>query len=151
MDLHLRWVKPLPLSDGKRDGLIYTADIDDVPETGGVYVFGRAYGSNFEALYVGKSDNVRGRIYHQLNNVRLMQHLKQARSGARYLLAGVFEARPGQQEDRSLRIIERALIRHFLSEGHDLVNKQGARLRQHSVKSRNRPNWFVPKCMFVDS
>ena len=64
---------------------------------------------------------------------------------------GVFNARPGQSPDKCLPIIERALIRYFLSEGHDLVNKQGTRLRRHEILSEGRhPNLFVPKLMFVD-
>jgi hypothetical protein len=49
-----------------------------------------------------------------------------------------------------LPIVERAFIRHFLSEGHDLVNIQGARLRQHEVESTRRPGGFVPRVMYLD-
>jgi hypothetical protein len=47
-----------------------------------------------------------------------------------------------------LDILERALIRFFLSEGHDLVNKQGTRLRRHEIASAGSKN--VPALMFVD-
>ena len=49
------------------------------------------------------------------------------------VLAGRFISKPGQQEKKCLTLLERGLIRYFLSEGHDLVNKQGARLRDRDV------------------
>jgi len=65
--------------------------------------------------------------------------------------AGVFKPRPGQNLGKSLPIIERALIRYFLSEGHDLVNIAGTQLRRHDITSGGRhPNLFIPKLMFVD-
>jgi hypothetical protein len=80
-----------------------------------------------------------------------MMHLKSARQGKLVVRAGVFKARPGQNADRCIEIIERALIRHFLSEGHDLVNKAGTRLRRHEISTVGRhPKLFVPKVMFVD-
>jgi len=78
-----------------------------------------------------------------------MLHLKKAKSGKRIVLAGRFISKPGQQEGKCLALLERALIRYFLSEGHDLVNKQGARLRRHEVTSKN-PRRLIPRLMFVD-
>jgi hypothetical protein len=60
-----------------------------------------------------------------------MQHLRNAKTGKRILLAGNVVTKPGQQLDKTLRLAERALVRYFLSEGHDLVNKQGTRLSGH--------------------
>jgi hypothetical protein len=125
-------------------------ELDRVPVTSGVYVFARLWGNDVEALYVGKADNLRVRIRGQLNNVRLMQHLKSARTGSRVVIPGEFTGRPGQRGAVCLPLIERALIRHFLSEGHDLVNRQGTRLRQHTVVSSNRPFRFVPNSIFLE-
>jgi hypothetical protein len=50
-----------------------------------------------------------------------------------------------------LDIVERSLIRHFLSEGHDLANKQGARIRRHAIRSSGPvPRAFVPANMFLE-
>ena len=38
----------------------------------GVYIFGRRWGSQFEALYVGKASNIRSRAKGHLNNLRLL-------------------------------------------------------------------------------
>ena len=53
--------------------------------------------------------------------------------------------------DRCLPLIERALIRYFLSEGDDLVNKQGTRLRRHELSSSGKhPKRFIPNLMYVE-
>ena len=133
-----------------RHSPVYQVVLDSLTTDAGVYIFGREWGGDFEALYVGKANNIRRRLKGQLNNLRLMQHVRDAKSGSRVVLAGVLVPRPGQQVERCLPILERTLIRHFLSEGHDLVNVQGARLRQHEVESTGRPRRFVPKLMYLD-
>jgi hypothetical protein len=124
-------------------------DPNKLPKSAGVYVFGRRYGSNFEGLYVGQATDIRNRVRGQRNNLGLMLHLKNAKNGLRVVLAGKFIPKRGQQEEKSLDLLERALIRYFLSEGHDLVNKQGVRLRRHEIKSKGSKRIF-PRLMFVD-
>lgn len=151
MKLHLEWSRPIPLKDATRQNLIYNLELDRVSSGSGVYVFGRRWGSQFEALYVGKANGIRGRVKGQLNNLRLMQHLKNATTGRRIVLAGRLVTKPGQQLDRCFPLAERALIRYFLSEGHDLVNKQGTRLRRHELTSSGKhPKKFFPKLMYVE-
>ncbi len=49
-----------------------------------------------------------------------------------------------------LATLERALIRHFLSEGHDLLNEKGTRIERDEIKSTGKiPKSFVPSEMFV--
>ena len=151
MKLFVEWSRLVPLKDATRQNLIYSVALDKLPSTSGVYVFGRRWGNQFEALYVGKANGIRGRVKNQLNNLRLMQHLKNAKAGKRIVLAGRIITKPGQQMDRSLPLIERALIRYFLSEGHDLVNKQGTRLRRHELLSSGKhPKRFFPSLMYVE-
>lgn len=101
-------------------------------------------------LYVGKAVGIRGRVKNQLNNLRLMQHLRNARGGSRVVIPGKILTKPGQQLEKTLVTTERALIRHFLSTGDDLVNKQGTRLRHHEVHSSKRPKKFIPHVMFLE-
>jgi len=154
MDMQLVWSTLLPLTR-VGNNLGYTVELEKLPESAGVYVFGRTWGkgknTTFEALYVGKGDNVRSRVRGQLNNLRLMQHLRDAKQGSRFLVAGVIDTRRGQQLEKVLRLSEHALIRHFLSVGHDLVNKQGTRIKRHSVTSARRPKRdFVPSPIFLE-
>jgi len=148
--LALEWGRPISLRNAGRDeNLIYTFDHSRLPEAAGVYVFGRRFSKHFEALYVGKANVIRWRVRGQLKNLPLMLHLKNAKIGKRVVLIARFLPKPGQQEEKCLKLLERALIRYFLSEGHDLVNKQGARLRRHEITSK-KPRRIVPGLMFVD-
>lgn len=126
--------------------MIYGVDLKRIPSGAGVYLFGRRFGSHFEALYVGKASSTRGRVKGHLNNLRLMQHLRNAKAGRRVVLAGRLVTRQGQNLEKCLGLAERAFIRYFLSEGHDLVNKQGTRLRRHEVLSTGlHPKRFFPR------
>ena len=80
-----------------------------------------------------------------------MQHLRNAKNGKRIMLAGRLLTKPGQRLPKCLVLAERALIRYFLSEGHDLVKKQGTRLRRHEVTSSGQhPKRFFPATMYVE-
>lgn len=151
MKLHVDWGRPILLKDASKDNMIYGLDLSKVAMGSGVYIFGRRWGSQFEALYVGKASNIRGRVKGHLNNLRLMQHLRNAKTGKRLVLAGKQVTKPGQQLAKCLALTERALIRYFLSEGHDLVNKQGTRLRRHEVESSGRhPKRYFPRMMYLE-
>ena len=82
--IQLEWARAMLLRDARRDeNLIYTVDWAKLPETCGVYVFGRRFGRNFEALYVGQATNgIGARVRQQLKNLPLMLHLKKAKSGS---------------------------------------------------------------------
>jgi hypothetical protein len=148
--LHIEWGNPLQIrAAAKSENLIYSYQYDRLPTTGGVYVFGRRYGTNFEALYVGKATNIRTRVKGHLKNLPLMLHVQKAKNGKRIILFGEFISKPGQQQAKCIALLEKGLIRYFLSEGHDLVNKQGTRLRRHEITSLGASK-KVPKLMFVD-
>lgn len=151
MKIQVEWSRPLLLKDASKDDMIYSVDVTRVATSAGVYLFGRQWGSQFEALYVGKAGNIRARLKGHLNNLRLMQHLHNAKTGRRILLAGRVVNRPGQRLHRCMTLAERALIRYFLSEGHDLVNKQGTQLRRHELASSGRhPKRFFPRLMYLE-
>lgn len=150
MDLNVDWSKVQQLKGRSAKYPIYEPPLDRIPEASGVYIFGRLFGSRFEALYVGKANNIRQRVKGQCNNLKLMHHLKIAHSGKRVVLAGEFVGKPGQQLQKCLMLVEKALIRHFLSEGHDLVNKMGVKLREHKVVSKGKNHKrFVPAEIYL--
>jgi hypothetical protein len=152
MRLQLKWEGLVGLKDGSKENLIYILDPKRLPSAAGVYVFGRRQrDGGFEALYVGRAGNIRSRVWGHRNHLRLMMHLKNAKNGERVIRAGIFKPRPAQTAKKCLPLIERALIRYFLSEGHDLVNKAGTRLGRHELESVGKhPNLFIPKLMFLD-
>jgi len=151
MKLQVEWTRPIPLKDATRENLIYMTDLNKLQKIAGIYILGRRWGTDFEALYVGKANDIRGRVKGQLNNLRLMQHLRNAKAGKRIVVTGKVITKPGQQLEKCLRLIERALVRYFLSEGHDLVNKQGTRIRRHEVVSSGKqPKRFIPGLMYLE-
>jgi hypothetical protein len=151
MKLHIDWSRVVTLKYSRSNDT-YSVALQKVPKKAGVYVFGRKYGRKFEALYVGRANRIRSRVKGQLNNLRLMHHIRDARAGKRMLLAGTFAPLPGQQKERCLPLIERALIRYFLSEGHDLVNISGTHLRQHEIDSSGKyPKRYFARTIFLDS
>ena len=149
MDIGVQWSSAVQVRRVR--GVIHSLDLNDLPDQPGVYVFGRRWGKGFEALYVGKAMNIRSRVKGQLNNLRLMSHIRGAKSGSRILMAGIVVTKPGQKVDKCLTLVEKTLIRYFLSEGHDLVNVQGTQLKRHQVASIKIPIWFVPRSMYLDT
>lgn len=151
MKIHVEWTRPVRLRAPNRDSLVYTVDLAKLPRKPGIYVFGRRFGkSTFEALYVGRARRIRDRVRDQLNQVKLMQHVKDAKAGKRVVMAGRVRPLPGQQLAKILALTERAFIRHFLSEGHDLVNKSGIRVWRHKVLSSGKyPKRSIPVVTYL--
>jgi hypothetical protein len=111
MKLKMEWTRQISLRSAAQSNLIYSVDEDKFPTASGVYVFGRRHGGGFEALYVGKANDIRGRLRGQFKNLPLMMHVKKVKTGKRILLVGCFHAKPGQKLARCLPIVERALLR----------------------------------------
>lgn len=128
--------QPIPLIDGREHYLTYACeDASCLPSEPGIYAFGRSFGKRFHTLYIGQAASLSRRIPQQLNHAKLMNALKQAAIGRRQLLIGVLRLRPGQQLDKCLNVVERALIEHALAEGHELFNKHGTRTKVHEIAS----------------
>lgn len=145
MHLKLIWHKPLKMNEPRADrNLIYEVDLKRVPSVAGVYIFMRTFGKQMNPLYIGKATNLNGRIKQQLNALKLMRGIQNAANGSRVLLLGEFDPKQAQNAKKCVHLIESALIRHFLSEGHDLLNKSGTRLARHSLTSERVTNYFVP-------
>ena len=80
-----------------------------------------------------------------------MMGIQNARAGYRELIIGKFLAKSGQQEEKALKAMERALIRHYLSLGNQLLNIQGTRINRDSVKSsRLELKRFIPEELFFE-
>ncbi|MAM71771.1 MAG: hypothetical protein CMP91_11590 [Gammaproteobacteria bacterium] len=151
MKLAIEWRKPIPLKSGKNKGLIYDIDLDLIPSEPGIYIFARKWGKSYEALYIGKSGKLKVRMKRHLNNLRLMNHIENAKSGRRYLIYGTPIPKPGQQKTKVLTLLEKTFIRHFMSEGHDLVNQQGVRIRRHEIEnSGSLQKAFMPGLMYLE-
>lgn len=137
MDIHVRWLEPIPLISGERQGLIYMLkDASAIPSGPGVYAFARKFGERVAPLYVGRAENLAKRIDQQFNNVRLMMGLKNAERGKLILLVGELKLRRGQRANRVLEVVENALIAWALEKEHDILNRQGTRTPFHTISFR---------------
>lgn len=151
MKLSVEWQKPIALKRGRGTGITFVVNLQRIDRSAGVYIFARKWGASFEALYVGKSQNLRSRVKGHLNNLSLMNHIANAKNGKRVVIVGYPQTRRGQQMLRVIATLERSLIRHFLSEAHDLVNKQGTRIQRHEIESSSGiPRAFVPSLMYLE-
>jgi hypothetical protein len=152
MKLQIEWGRPIQLKDARKDGMIYGLNLGKIKTgTAGVYIFGRRWGPQFEALYVGEASKIRGRIKNHLNDLRLMQYLQRAKAGERLLLVGRIKVKRGQRLNKCLRVAELAMIRHFLSEGHDLANTQGRRIERHEIGSSGQHRKrFFPSLIYLE-
>lgn len=151
MKITLDWGPMLPLAISSESRFIYTVDLSNIPTKAGVYIFGRIHSKKFAALYVGQATNLCRRVGTQLNNLRLMRHIEHAPTGQRVLLTGVYHTTSEARRLQVLDIVERGFIRHFLTEGHDLVNIRGTTLREHAIYSDGKhPKRFFPRELFVE-
>ena len=151
MELALFWHTPLPLRNGHRENLIYTVDEEKIPNIPGIYVFARKHGKSMEPLYVGRANDLQARIIQQLNNARLMKGIENASAGHRKLLLAECITKPGQQLDKALKIAESAFIKHYLAEGHELLNIQGKQRRIHKIESERK--YFrkhIPQTVYIE-
>lgn len=140
MKLHVEWDTELKLTHRYQGAPSYWCDLDDIPDRPGIYIFARRFGDGLEALYIGKANALRGRIKNQFNNLKLMHHVETAKSGQRVLLIGEFVPKKGQQLVRCLSIFEKAIIRHYLYERHDIVNIKGTKISRHELSNGGKYN-----------
>ncbi|HXB63106.1 MAG TPA: hypothetical protein VNU94_09690 [Acidobacteriaceae bacterium] len=136
MKIYLEWQKQVQLKSIGSSSAGYQVNFDLLPPVAGVYLFGRIFDGKLEVLYVGQAANLKSRIKGQLNNLRLMNHIKNAKNGKKVLVIGILDFPPGPKNPKkSLDIAEKSLIRHYLSEGHDISNKMGVKFRTHRIES----------------
>lgn len=55
--------------------------IKEIPNGYRIYIFHRRFGDTSEALYIGKSKNLKNRIMQELNALPLIEHVKGAKKG----------------------------------------------------------------------
>jgi len=134
MEIEIYWQRPLSLIDGTQENRVYTIeDKSPITDAPGVYVFGRRHGDKIIPLYIGKANNLAVRVSQQFNNVQLMKGIENSPQGKRVLILGELQRKPGQVIQKVLRIAESALIEHSLTQGFDILNKQGKNRPTHSI------------------
>lgn len=146
------WHKPIYLSDGHQENLIYSCNqLGMVPSEPGVYIFCREHGKSISPLYIGRGLKLRNRLEQQLQSVKLMMSIQKAEKGKRFILYCTIKLKRGQRSMPILQTLESALIAHALAEGHQLFNEQGTKFKQHTIQfTGNRiSEALAPRLMLV--
>lgn len=106
-------------------------DVELLPNTPALYVFGRFWADNATPLYIGRTKTLQDRICKQhLNSLRFMRAMRDFPNGDRFLMHCTFAVGNGRI-NKILDIAERGLIDKALTEGHELINIQGTRTPAH--------------------
>lgn len=153
MKIHLKWEKPVRLRDGAKQYMIYySTKLDRLPNAPGIYVFARQFANAMIPLYVGKAGRLKNRVEQQLGHLKLMKKIESSPNGRRFLLVARVDFLPGQQERKVLTIVERALIKHALAQGHQLLNHQETKTKVHAIRSTGNKSFksFANALMLVE-
>lgn len=139
LNIDARWSQPIDLRLAKAGAIYECEKLQEIPSEAGIYIFGRCHGESRTPLYIGKALNLRRRIEQQLNSVRLMTGIKEAQNGSRFLIYCVPQIKRGQRVAQVVKLLEDALIAHALAFDHELLQKQGTKRPNHTIKfSGNR-------------
>jgi hypothetical protein len=151
MEINAEWSEPIALKKDVRGGLIYTLNLEDLPEDPGAYVFGRRHGRTVVPIYIGETLSVQGRIRNHLNSVLLMKAIEKAPNGSRFLIYCTVKAGTKDKAKKHVKILEKALLLHAQSEGHELFNKKGTKLPTDTISfTGNRTSEAIaPRVMLV--
>ena len=134
LNIEAVWSSPIKLRLARYGAIYECEDLDAIPSSSGVYIFGREHGDAACPLYIGKALNLRRRIEQQLNSVRLMKGILESQIGGRFLIYCVPQLKRGQRAVRVISILEQALIAHALSEDFELLQKQGTKTPNHTIR-----------------
>lgn len=123
MNITLDWHEPIIL--GSSSTLLKNLKVFDfsiLPEIAGVYIFFREYGDYKEALYVGRSENIRNRMKAHFNSIKLVDGLINTKAGPKKLAFAEVITRGNLS--KALAQAEKGLINELDSLDHPLLNHQ---------------------------
>jgi hypothetical protein len=135
-NIEANWELPIQLRLGHTGAIYECPDLAGIPEGAGIYIFGRNYGGRITPFYVGRAENLRCRIKQQFNSVKLMTNIREGKTGTRFLIYCQPRPRRGQPIKRVIRIMEESLIAYILSQGYELMQKQGLKRPNHTLSFR---------------
>ena len=142
MNIKVKWGRPVRLIKcrKKSDCIMEFREmgtLGKITDGPGVYVFARRHGRTDEDIfipqYIGEASNVRRRIRQHLHrHVARMRRIRDGATGARYLVVGKIERNAKNEKTR--KVVENALIKKAMANGHNLLNKQGTKSKVHSIQ-----------------
>lgn len=97
--------------------------------------FSMSMESSRSIIYIGKAYNLRKRINEQFKgNMKLSNYIKSYGRGKRQVMCCTLQS--ARQRDKKIEVLERNLIRHELTNGHELINIQGKKVYFHEITTR---------------
>jgi hypothetical protein len=151
MKIEASWSQPQKLILSKSPAKVYELDLEALPAVPGVYVFGRRHGEKVTPIYIGETLSIKSRTKGHLNSVALMGAIKAAPNGERFFIYCTVKAGNKDKAKKLIKVLEKALILHAQSEGHELVNKKGTKLPADEVSfTGNRTSEAIaPRKMLI--
>ena len=133
MNISASWSREISLKDGSKKNAIFLVEDEELPEEAGCYVFFNQFGNSRKIIYIGRANNIRARLRGQFNNLKLMIGIRNAGRGNKKLICCTVNPKSGQKQDKIIGILEKNLIKHAFTEGHELLNIQGAKIHFHEI------------------
>ncbi len=134
MDIDIKWHNSITMEDGTKDKLVYIIpNMEMFIKKTGVYMFCRRYGEKVIPIYIGKSKDVGSRLKNHLNSLRMMNAIRDALSGERLFIFGEIICKSGQQAEKCINLVEKAMIEHALTSGYELINEKGTKTPSHTI------------------
>ncbi len=124
MEIDATWAAPIDLKSTE-DG--YELDLDSIEVHPAVYMIGRRFGETCVPLYIGRTAKLQRRMRQHFDSRSFMRALREFPNGTRFLAWSTFPLKQGQRLQRVMAVVERGLILHALSEGHQLINIKGTK------------------------
>lgn len=123
MNVELDWYDPIELGGSSTlKENVKNFNLALLPEISGVYIFYREYGDYQEALYVGKSENIRIRMKAHFNSIKLIDGLVDTPKGQKKLIFA--EVKTRSDLGKALAQAEKGLINQLDDEKHPLLNRK---------------------------
>ncbi|NUE92389.1 GIY-YIG nuclease family protein [Acinetobacter seifertii] len=138
MQVELEWYEPIELgSSSTLKENVKNFDLSLIPEISGVYIFYREYGNYQEALYVGKSENIRMRMKSHFNSIKLVDGLIDTPKGQKKLIFA--EVKTRSDLGKALAQAEKGLINQLDDEKHPLLNRKLMKDQYDYIISKGTP------------
>lgn len=140
MMFEIKWENPIELKRVQRQRR-YTWDRSKILMTPGVYIFGWIDDKKFQAIYIGRTIQMKQRLNAHHHGDALMDRLIALPNDPKVLFIGyVFpEGKTEEVRRKALAIIQKALVRYYVAKDHNLHNVYGESVKKHLIMSKNAP------------
>jgi len=162
MKVEIEWMDPIDLKGKNHNSGGYDEEfLKNIEPVPGVYVFTRKYGQKFTPIYIGKSKDLRRRLKIQMNNLKLMEQLRNghpknsnslsAINGKRVLFVGYSRTASAANKDKAIELAEKGLIEFAMSNGFPIVNIHGTIVKYHEIiaSGAGETKGFMPDRILV--